>query len=257
MPTNKKVNRAAFQKPKKLDRLRKSLNEFVKKANDLYEELKKTAPDAPAIQEAMRSKSRAKSVNQDVPFSVDELHRERDLAREASRLKQFLAEGGQQYREVGGRNEAISRRESLLRENPEGFSAFRGTYFDENGKQRNYWYDLYGVSYDNSRISTDDAKLAFSIYRKLEEADPTLIYGEGAYGSENLIVAIYDTLIAGRSRGMPQVDLESETILRVRAELYGGKPEGASGFEISDRDYGKLDRVSKRGRNKARGGKKR
>jgi hypothetical protein len=247
----------ATKKEGKLDKLRKSLKEFVKKANDLFEALKQTAPDAPALQEAMRSKSRAKGVNQDEAFSIDELHRERDLAREASRLKAFLAEGGQQYREAGGRNEAISRREELLRENPEGFSAFRGTYFDENGKQRNYWYDLYGVSYDNSRISTDDAKLAFSIYRKLEEADPTLIYGEGAYGSENLIVAIYDTLIAGGSRKASQVDLEADTILKVRAELYGAKPDAGSDFEISDRDYGKLDRVSKRGRNKARGGKKR
>ena len=245
----------------KLYKLKKSLKKYVEQANYLVEALRQISPDAPALQDAMRSKSRAKGVNQDEVFSVDELHREREIAREASRLKAFLAEGGQQYREAGGRNEAISRREELLRENPEGFSAFRGTYFDEKGKQRNYWYDLYGVSYDNSRISTDDAKLAFSIYRKLEEADPTLIYGEGAYGSENLIVAIYDTLIAGRSKGKQQVDLEADTILRVRAELYGAKPDGGfdegSDFEISDRDYGKLDRVSKRGRNKARGGKKR
>jgi hypothetical protein len=230
---------ASRKKSGKLDRRRTKLQKYVEKANELFRKLLSINPTAPALEQARRSKSRAMGVNQEDPFSVEELHRSRDLAREASRLKAFLSEGGQQYREQDARAQ-------LKAENQEGFSAFRGTYFDEEGKQHNYWKERYGVSYDTSRISEDLAPIAFETYRALEESDPSLIYGEGAYGSENLIIAVYD-IISKLSGKVAKQDLRDEAILRVRSELYGASPEASGNLDIlTDRDYGILDRESKR-----------
>lgn len=227
------------KKKSSLETRRKKLQKYVEKANDLFRKLLSANPLAPALEAARRSKSRAKGINQEDPFSVSELHRSRELAREASRLKQFLSEGGQQYREQ-------DKRSQLKAENPEGFSAFRGTYVDEEGKEHNYWKERYGVSYDVTQVSESLAPIAFETYRALEEADPSLIYGEGAYGSENLIIAVYD-VIEKLSNKVSKEDLRDEAIIRVRAELYGANPKSVEEINIiTDRDYGILDRESKR-----------
>lgn len=51
--------------------------------------------------------------------------------------------------------------------------------------------------YDTRIIDDDIAKRAFSAYRKVEEKWGSKITGEGAYGSENLIIAIYDAEVRG------------------------------------------------------------
>ena len=51
--------------------------------------------------------------------------------------------------------------------------------------------------FDIKVIDKDIASRAFSNYRKIEEHRATDIIGDGAYGSENLIIAMYDAEVRG------------------------------------------------------------
>lgn len=55
-----------------------------------------------------------------------------------------------------------------------------------------------GARYDISTIDPEVAKRAFETYRKIEEHRATEIVGNKAYGSENLIIALYDAEIRGK-----------------------------------------------------------
>lgn len=55
------------------------------------------------------------------------------------------------------------------------------------------WYEIYGVSYDKSRIDPEFAKMAFSIFRELEKREANLLYFKnGIYDSERVMREIYD-----------------------------------------------------------------
>lgn len=226
------------RKPQKLDKARKRLQKYVDKANKLWNQLMEVNPSAPALWNAMMSKSMAKGVNQDQYFSVSELHRTRELEREASRLKAFLSEGGQQLREMQDPDyKYLFKRE--------GFSAFSGHYVDESGEEHNYWKEKYGVTYDITRVDSKWVKMAWDIYRRLEESDPYLIYGEGAYGSEKLIVAIYNMMTLGsyRDRDEMYADVLENAAAMLAAKDEQKKREAA--LAMTKEDYGRLDRAMK------------
>ena len=69
---------------------------------------------------------------------------------------------------------------------------FRGKF----GNQYHTWEHKY-KNFDTKSIDEEVAKRVFENYRKLEELRAADIVGDGAYGSENLIIAMYDAEIHG------------------------------------------------------------
>lgn len=61
-------------------------------------------------------------------------------------------------------------------------------YLGQFGNQYNNWENKF-MRFNVSTISEDKARIAFAAYRRLEETDAARIM---AYGSENMIAAIYD-----------------------------------------------------------------
>lgn len=81
-------------------------------------------------------------------------------------------------------------------------------YKGKFGNQYHTWEHKY-KNYDTSVIDEQVAKQVFENYRKLEELRAADIIGEGAYGSENLIIAMYDAQIRGQDSfevGLEQLD---------------------------------------------------
>lgn len=81
---------------------------------------------------------------------------------------------------------------------------FRGKF----GNQYHTWEHKF-KNFDTSAIDEEVAKTVFSNYRKLEELRAADITGDGAYGSENLIIAMYDAQIRGEDSfmaGLEQLD---------------------------------------------------
>lgn len=81
---------------------------------------------------------------------------------------------------------------------------FKGKF----GNQYHTWEHKY-KNFDTTVIDEEIAKEVFSNYRKLEELRAADIIGEGAYGSENLIIAMYDAQIHGEDSymiGLEQLD---------------------------------------------------
>lgn len=82
---------------------------------------------------------------------------------------------------------------------------FRGKF----GNQYHTWEHKY-KNFDTKVIDEEVAKRVFENYRKLEELRAADIVGDGAYGSENLIIAMYDAEIHGEDSFMAGLDqLES------------------------------------------------
>ena len=108
-------------------------------------------------------------------FDVDDTQRFREVKREIALIEKFLEDDTSTVE--GARDFKI---------NSKWGGAFRGD-----------WYKQYGVSYDKSRIDEELAKIAFAMYRRIEEdkASYEKIVGMAGYGSENLIMAIYDMVV--------------------------------------------------------------
>lgn len=143
-------------------------------ANKALDKLMKSGFESLAL-----DKLRAETRDRDIHFSFPENPSVSDMAKELFRARSFMAdptstvEGAEEY--------------THTLENE-----FRGAF----GGQ---WKKIYGVTYDRSRIDDDIAKIVFSNYRKIEELKQYAIIGEGGYGSENLIVAMYNAEVLGKN----------------------------------------------------------
>lgn len=142
-----------------LDLARKKISQLMKSGDYEYSQ---------AVQDALKSRSRAKGVNQEDLFSIDEKHRARELYREGNRLLAFISNptsnvtGGNFTKLLSFHNQA------------------------ENMKE-------YGKRFNVSEEDEDRLKLAFRIFRDISTTETSVIGPEG-YGSDNLINLIYDSL---------------------------------------------------------------
>ena len=125
-------------------------------------------------------------------FDIDELTDRSSIIKEATRARVFLAD-----------------KTSTI----EGAKVFTAqlnaaVYKGKFGNQYHNWENKY-KNFDISAIDEDIAKEVFRNYRKLEEIRAAEIVGDGAYGSENLIIAMYDAQIRGEDSfmaGLEQLD---------------------------------------------------
>ena len=157
---------------KALAAIRDSLRPLLRRANSIISQLTREGleKESYAISEAMRTKSRAKGVNQDELFSLDDKVRYRDLLREANRLEAFLSNPEISPRVVDY-NRTYSDRISFQNQ---------AETFKETGNR----FDV---------EDQDRMKLALRIFRDIATTETSVI-GRDAYGSDNLINLVYDEL---------------------------------------------------------------
>lgn len=113
-------------------------------------------------------------------FSLDDVKTREELLQQITRMRVFLNDKGSTVDGAKLETAQIYAEE------------YRGKFGNQyNNFQNNY------ARYDIKSIDSQVAKRVFSNYRRIEEHRATEIVGDGAYGSENLIIAMYDAEIRG------------------------------------------------------------
>lgn len=118
-------------------------------------------------------------------FDIDDLTNRSDIIKEATRARVFLAD---KTSTIEGAKIFTAQLNAAM---------YRGKF----GNQYHNWENKY-KNFDITAIDEDIAKEVFRNYRKLEEIRAADIVGDGAYGSENLIIAMYDAQIRGEDSFM-------------------------------------------------------
>lgn len=113
-------------------------------------------------------------------FDVDVIDSRETLIKELTRMNVFLADRGSTL-EGARLDTAMINSEQ-----------YKGKFGNQYNNEENDF-----KRFDTRYIDEDVAKRAFSSYRRIEEFRASEITSEGAYGSENLITAMYDAEIRG------------------------------------------------------------
>ena len=216
-----------------LDYLRKDLQPLLDRANEAISKLTEAGAleDSEAYQTALQTHSRAKGVNQDVLFSLDDKKRYRDLVREANRLYAFLGSADVSSN-VAIYNQKIHRDHGLSFHNQR-----------ENFKQSGFRFAV-------SEEDQERAKFALRIFRDIASTETSII-GKDVYDSDTLLNLIYDEL-EGYDPNMPQSDIDDLStkahdaafwaIENFRQNTYWGFINGPSAEE---RDLGIVQELNK------------
>ena len=153
-----------------LDRLRDKYSSVISEANQRWELIENEGLQSMAI-------SRALDENGSPYFSIDFQDNEGDIIKEVTRANVFLSD---QTSTIEG---------ARLYTAEIGAERFRGKFGKEWATKENN-----SRTFDTSTIDEEYAKEVFKSYRMLEETKQGLIM---AYGSENLIIAMYDAKVRG------------------------------------------------------------
>lgn len=209
---------------------KEELHMLAYKANKLMDEIYKHNLQSPAIEEARKTQSTAdRKRNEKRPrfsweddkerlpyFSIRDQKSFRDIQREAARIRAFLTSDTS---DLAGAKMYTSRLENYYS------GAFTKAGARGKDSESGHWSEVKGnrgKNYDTTRISEGRAKLAFKIYREIEEMDAYLIYGEGAYGSDTLIEEIYEMVAQNKFFGLSKIQkqaLEGEVISEMRSRM--------------------------------------
>lgn len=153
-----------------LGRLRDKYSSVISEANQRWELIENEGLQSMAI-------SRALDENGSPYFSIDFQDNEGDIIKEVTRANVFLSD---QTSTIEG---------ARLYTAEIGAERFRGKFGKEWATKENN-----SRTFDTSTIDEEYAKEVFKSYRMLEETKQGLIM---AYGSENLIIAMYDAKVRG------------------------------------------------------------
>lgn len=200
--------------------MKKGLEIMAREANQRASQLTITNP---AYVEAIRTKPKSRKSPE---LFSEKLVTRQQVMREISRIQQFTAdwaatpEGAEYYEEE---KDTVARREALK-------GQFGGQWMKETGE-----------TYNTNVINSDYAEQAFDLYRRLVEEEgedrAKMLWNRDSakisYGSENMIIAIYDMLVMGAG-GDQVMDFArvkmAENELELNRQLF---PESF--------DYGRLD----------------
>lgn len=123
-------------------------------------------------------------------FDIKNLHSYRELRRESQRIQQFLSD-------PSSRKEVAGYEEKQLLANAEFMGAF-------------------GSNPDYNRVDEELAKAAFRAYRMVESSGGAAkIYGEGGYGSDNVINYIYRSIVENSSNDYTMNELSELSALEM------------------------------------------
>lgn len=169
----------------KVDDTREKLEPIISEANRRIELIKSQGLTSAAVLRAEQEAGRDY-------FSLDELETIPELIKEATRARVFLAD------------ETSTIEGAKIYTAQLNAAEFRGQF----GNQYHTFEHKF-KNFNTAVIDEDVAKIVFSNYRKLEELRAADITGDGAYGSENLIIAMYDAQLHGEDSfmaGLEQLD---------------------------------------------------
>lgn len=113
-------------------------------------------------------------------FDLSSVNNREELIREMTRMRVFMNDKGSTL--DGARLETAQIQAS----------EYKGKFGNEFNNKENEF-----ARFDIKSINRDAASKAFESYRKIESHRAAEIVGDGAYGSENLIIALYDAEIRG------------------------------------------------------------
>lgn len=182
----KQARKAGLLKPKSKARKR-PIKEVQKEFKDLQkqamERVKKLRENkllgvSRAYQNALESKPKTSNPRRAL-FHVEDRTSYKEIRREVARMREFLND------------------ESSTVEGAKFVAAeltLRQKYGGAFGK---HWYAEYGVTYDPSRVTDEYAKVSYKIFRYLESMKGAygLMYDEGSYDSDSLMISIYDMVV--------------------------------------------------------------
>ena len=114
-------------------------------------------------------------------FDLESVRTREELIREMTRIRVFMNDKGSTI--DGARLETVQI----------NASQYKGKFGNEYNNKENEF-----AHYDIKHIDKDVASRAFASYRRIEEHRAAEIIGDGSYGSENLIIALYDAEIRGK-----------------------------------------------------------
>ena len=198
---NKKENRKQRKKEnKKKQQKQKTAREILQKAKNIISQLikRQTLQDLkteafPIIEEANRRWSRlefesltstaverAMESGQEY-FSVDNLETKPEVIAEITRARVFLADKSSTVEGAFIQNAQISA------------EIYKGKFGNQWKTEENNF-----KKFDTKVINEDIASEVFRAYRNLESLDVNAITGASGYGSENLIIAMYDMAVQGQ-----------------------------------------------------------
>lgn len=173
------------EEQRKVDEARERFEPIISEANRRIELIKSQGLSSAAV-------SRVEQEGGRDYFSLDEYETIPELIKEATRARVFLAD------------ETSTIEGAKIYTAQLNAAEFRGQF----GNQYHTWEHKF-KNFNTSVIDEEVAKIVFSNYRKLEELRAADITGDGAYGSENLIIAMYDAQIHGEDSfmsGLEQLD---------------------------------------------------
>ena len=113
-------------------------------------------------------------------FDIDNITNRNELVKEITRMRVFLNDKGSTVEGAMSDTAQVSA------------SLYKGKFGNQYNNAENN-FKRYSKELDD-----EAARRAFSSYRKIEEHRALEITGDGAYGSENLIIALYDAEIRGQ-----------------------------------------------------------
>jgi hypothetical protein len=114
-------------------------------------------------------------------FDLESVNTREELIREMTRMRVFINDKGSTLDGARLENAQISA------------SEYKGKFGNEFNNE-----EFQFSRFDNTIIDKDVASRAFASYRRIEEHRAAEIIGDGSYGSENLIIALYDAEIRGK-----------------------------------------------------------
>lgn len=181
------------EKRRNLSEIRDKFRSLIKAAAEKYDELVNSAHEImPAVYDATRTKSK----NADDIFSIDDKHRFREIQREVRRAQKFLREvSSDDYDTLDYRMNNYTK-----------LHRFGGDF-----------KDAFGESYDTNVIQKDLAEVSFDIYHRVESDLPRDVLN---FGSENLINAIYDMVVAENGSGETYIAQKQLQLVDYLRELY-------------------------------------
>ena len=174
----KKQSQREREVPKKLSKVelnawKRQLEPLVAEANMRIEMIQAAGYVSYAVDRVM------KEGNADY-FDLSSVNTREDLIKEMTRIRVFMNDKGSTL--DGARLETAEIQAS----------EYKGKFGNEFNNKENEF-----ARFDIKSINKDAASRAFENYRKIESHRAAEIIGDGSYGSENLIIALYDAEIRG------------------------------------------------------------
>ena len=189
----------AYKENLRLQALRDEYTGLISEANQRWEIIESQGLSSMAINRAQDEAGRDY-------FTLDDLQSEGDILAEVTRARVFIADQTSTLEGAKLYTAQINSEE------------FRGKF---GSKYRTPEYDNKG--FDTSVIDEEYAKQVFRSYRMLEEEKQDLIK---SYGSENLIIAMYDARVRGNDPFLAGLDL-IETWYRTKTASWNDRFQAA------------------------------